>query len=305
MQKTVLITGGFGFLGRATAQAYRKRGYFVLGMGHGAWTTCQAHSFGFDAWHESDISLAGLSVLDGRYDVVVHCASNSTVAYSLTHPYEAFERTVQSTMAVLEHLRSTGSKARVIYPSSAAVYGAADDKPLKESDAPNPVSPYGYHKLMVEELLKCHSRHFGTPVAIIRFFSIYGPGLAKQLLWDAARKLCGEADEVSFWGTGEETRDWIYMDDAADLVARLADNSEPFTVVNGASGERVTVREVLEQLKTAFGASTEIKFNGMIKPGDPRFYHADMNAAHSLPWRPGVSLAEGLKIYSNWFRTHD
>lgn len=303
MQKTVLITGGFGFLGRAVARAFKSRGYSVRGMGHGAWTPGQAQAAGFDDWHEADISLPALSVLDGRYDAVVHCASNSTVACSLRQPYEAFERTVHSTMAVLEHLRRTGSRARLIYPSSAAVYGAAPDKPLEETDTPNPVSPYGFHKLMVEDLLKCHSRHFGVPVAIVRYFSIYGPGLGKQLLWDAAQKLSEGADEAVFWGTGEETRDWIYMDDAASLAACLAENTEPFTVVNGASGERVTVREVLEQLRSALESPTAIKFNGLIKPGDPRFYHADMSKTHSLPWRPEISLAQGLKTYTDWFRS--
>jgi UDP-glucose 4-epimerase len=302
MQRTVLVTGGFGFLGRAIARAFNQRGDRVVGLGHATWTIPEARSHGFDVWRTCDVSMQDLEALSERYDVVVHCAANSSVPYSLNRPLEAFQRTVQSTAELLEHLRRSGSNPLVIYPSSAAVYGAAEDRPLRESDTPNPVSPYGHHKQMTEDLLMCYARYFDVRAAVVRFFSVYGPGLAKQLLWDAAGKLTSGCADATFWGTGEETRDWLHVDDAASLVATLSERKEQFLVVNGASGERVTVATVLRMLCLALGTDVTLHFNGMVKPGDPRHYHADMATASAMGWRPAVPLAQGLDQYARWYR---
>ena len=303
MTTTVLITGGRGFLGRATARAFKQRGYRVVGLGHGEWSPGEALEHGFDAWHPAEVSLAALSALTERFDLVVHCAAASSVPFSLEQPHAAFRMTVQCTVDLLEYLRISGSKALVLYPSSAAVYGATDDRPLRESDQPNPVSPYGFHKRMVEELLACYAAHFGVRAAVIRFFSIYGAGLARQLLWDACTKLTSAQGPVTFWGTGEETRDWIHVDDAAALIARVSETGSPFSIVNGAGGERITVRTALHMLRDALGVDAPIDFNGVIKAGDPRFYHADVTRARLLGAQPSVSLADGLSLYAQWFKS--
>lgn len=303
MKRTALVTGGYGFLGRAAARRFRASGYRVVGIGHGAWTESEAHAHGFDRWCQADVSLASLSDLNETFDLVAHCAGTGSVGYSLTNPLESFRKTVLGTAELLELLRRTGSKALVIYPSSAAVYGAADDRPLSEGDRPNPVSPYGYHKMITEDLLESYSRYFGTRVAIIRFFSIYGPGLAKQLLWDAAGKLAAASQEVTFWGTGEETRDWIHIDDATALMAKVADSPQSFTVMNGATGARVTVSAVLHMLKKSLGVDVNIHFNGNVRPGDPRFYLADVSKTLQLGLKPTMALEDGLDDYTRWFKT--
>ena len=274
----------------------------VVGIGHGAWSREEALAHGFDVWRQADVSLSGLQGLDGPFELVVHCAGAGSVARSMSHPLEAFRKTVQGTAELLEHLRVLESDARLVYPSTAAVYGAAADRPLLETDAPNPVSPYGYHARMTEELLAYHSRFFGTHVAVVRFFSIYGPGLAKQLLWDAAAKLRDSEAVAEFWGTGEETRDWIHVDDAASLMVATSAIQEPYAIVNGASGERVTVADVLGQLREALGVTVAVRFNGVVKPGDPRYYHADVSRARALGWLPSVNLRAGLDNYVDWLR---
>jgi UDP-glucose 4-epimerase len=301
LQETVLVTGGFGFLGRAVARAFKRRGFRVVGIGHGNWSADEAMQHGFDQWHACDVSLATLSALGIAADRIVHCASSSSVGESIEQPLEAFRRTVQTTAELLEHVRLSGARPVVVYPSSAAVYGAADDRPLLETDRPNPVSPYGFHKLMTEQLLASQAACFGLRVAIVRLFSVYGNGLGKQLLWDAAGKLSSAAADVTFAGTGEETRDWLHVDDAATLVAAASDGDEPCLVVNGGSGERVTVSTVLHMLREALGATPAIRFSGKVRPGDPRHYLADTTRATSLGWRPAVSLRDGLARYAEWY----
>ena len=308
MSPTILITGGAGFLGQACARQFHAAGWRVVGIGHGHWTIDEARTAGFDHWVNATVSIEGLTGLEEKLQAVAHCAGNGSVPLSLQQPLGAYENTVGTTALLLEYLRLHAPKAVVLYPSSAAVYGAAADQPLRETDVPNPVSPYGFHKQMVELLLSAHAQAFGQPAVAIRFFSIFGPGLRKQLLWDAsARLLSGESPQI-FWGTGDETRDWIHVDDAASLMLHLAEQSvtssgpADLQVINGASGIRVTVREILERLATALGSTTDIQFNGATRPGDPRFYHADINALQATGWQPSVMLEAGLRIYAQWIK---
>jgi UDP-glucose 4-epimerase len=305
MQKTVLITGGFGFLGRAVAHMFKQLGYRVVGIGHGRWAPTEALMCGFDVWLDAGVSLSSLMSLHERFDLVVHCAGNGSVGYSLANPLQDFSKTVQGTAELLEFLRVTESQALLVYPSSAGVYGAKDDMPIKETDALNPISPYGYHKKITEDLLASYSQTYRIRVAVIRFFSIYGPGLTKQLLWDASAKLSASKDGTAvFWGTGEETRDWISSEDAAQLVVIVSRSAERFIVLNGANGQRVTVRKTLDLLKNALGVDTEIVFNGTVREGDPRFYHADMSKAMALGWKPSIPLLKGIRNYVGWLTAH-
>lgn len=305
---TILITGGAGFLGQACSRRFHDAGWRVVGIGHGFANLEDAHAAGFDHWINASVSIEGLTSLQEKPQVVAHCAGTGAVSLSLQDPLPAYEQTVGTSALLLEYLRLHAPNALVLYPSSAAVYGAAGDQPLHENDVPKPVSPYGFYKQMVELLLASNSQTFGQPTVAIRFFSIYGPGLRKQLLWDAsARLLSGESSQI-FWGTGDETRDWIYVDDAANLMLHLAEKSlmrlvpSRFQVLNGACGIRVTVREILGLFAAALGITTNIQFNGSIRPGDPRFYHADINALRATGWQPSVTLETGLRIYAKWIK---
>lgn len=305
MTSIALVTGGFGFLGRAVASQLKRNGYRVLGLGRGHWPAEEAQARGFDSWLDAGVSLSSLMTLQDRFDLIVHCAGNGSVGYSLTNPLQDFYKTVQGTADLLEYMRLTKSAALLVYPSSAGVYGAKPDAPIRETDGLNPISPYGFHKKIVEDLLTSYSRTYGTRVAVIRYFSIYGPGLTKQLLWDASAKLRAAKDGPAvFWGTGEETRDWISSEDAAELVARVSGSQDRFMVLNGASGQRVTVRQTLTLLKSALGVDSELVFTGAVRDGDPRFYHADVSRAFALGWKPTVPLEAGIRNYVKWLAAH-
>lgn len=304
MNSTVLITGGAGFVGQAVALEYARRGWFVIGIGHSLWTSEEAKRAGYSIWHGASVDTAGLSRITAPVDVVVHCAANGTVPYSMTHPLDSFRRTVQTTAEVLDYCLGMHKMPIVVYPSSAAVYGAAPDEALTETAPSNPVSPYGYHKRMTEDLLASYAYHGGPRAAVIRFFSIYGAGLNKQLLWDASMKLTSGAPSVTFWGTGGETRDWIHVTDAARLVAAAAQLDAPFTVLNGGSGQRSTVYDSLNLLREQLGSESGIEFNGAMRTGDPRHYLADITRTTAIGWEPQVTLREGFKEYATWFKAN-
>jgi UDP-glucose 4-epimerase len=305
MQKCILITGGFGFLGRAVALKFKQLSYRVVGIGRGRWAPQDALAHGFDLWLDAGVSLASLMTLNDDFELVVHCAGNGSVGYSLANPLQDFYKTVQGTAELLEYLRLSNSKALLVYPSSAGVYGTKEDAPIRENDELRPISPYGYHKKIAEEMLELYSQSYGIRVAIIRFFSIYGPGLTKQLLWDACEKLLfANKEPAVFWGTGEETRDWISSEDAAELIYFVSKAKAGFTVINGASGIRVTVRVIIDMLQVALGTCKRIEFNNVVREGDPRFYHADISQASSLDWKPSTRLADGIHKYAKWMIGH-
>jgi UDP-glucose 4-epimerase len=296
----ILVTGAHGFLGRHVARNFASAGHIVTGIGHGSWASVDASRFGISRWHTSDVVFDSLVTYAGEPDLIVHCAGSGSVGFSMTHPYQDFARTVNSTAAVLEYIRLYSTGTALIYPSSAAVYGVAARLPINESDLPGPVSPYGVHKLMAEQLCKSYASNHGVSCAIVRFFSLYGEGLKKQLLWDACNR--ASSGETTFGGTGEELRDWLHVDDAAALVAKAAEcASIHCPTINGGSGCAVTVREFLIALFSHFAGSRTPNFSGNPRPGDPPGYHASVVVARELGWTPRISWQEGLRKYVQWF----
>jgi UDP-glucose 4-epimerase len=304
MSNIVLVTGGYGFLGRATASMFKSRGYRVFGIGNGRWDAAEAQLHGFDTWLDAPVSMSGLLTLNQAFDIIVHCAGNGSVGYSLTNPLQDFKKTVEGTAELLEYVRLNNSTAQIVCPSSAGVYGAKSDEPIKITDPLNPISPYGYHKKIAEELCESYSNSYNLNIVIIRFFSIYGPGLTKQLLWDASNKLLSAKNsKVQFWGSGNETRDLINIDDATNLILKASQCKNRFSIFNGASGLRITVREILEILRDELGASANIEFNKIVRAGDPLFFHADISSANCLGWSAAVNIRDGIRQYVKWYKS--
>lgn len=303
MSKKILIAGANGFLGRYTALKFKQEGYSVYGVGIGKWAINEKEQYGIDFWIEAFIDKDSLKSFNVEFDGIINCSGGSSVAYSVTNPAEDFKLTVESSISILEYIRLNNPAAKLVYPSSAAVYGAREDCPLKETDKPNPISPYGYHKKIVEELMECYSKNYALKAAIIRFFSIYGNGIRKQLLWDACNKIKAANNEAVFFGTGEETRDWINVQDAASLLYAAYINNSDFEIFNGATGKRVTVRETLNLIVSGLDKTKQVAFNGQCKEGDPKYYHADMTKVASLDWAPSISLENGIESYVKWVNT--
>jgi len=301
VEKTALITGTHGFLGRYAALQFANAGYVVTGMGHGVWDRAEFSQFGISFWHSADISIEALVTYAGEPDVIVHCAGSGSVAFSMIHPFQDYARTVSSTAAVLKYIGLHSSRTVLVYSSSAAVYGVTKRLPIKESDALQPASPYGVHKLLAERLCRSYADTFGVEVELNRFFSIYGNGLRKQLLWDACSKSANR--ESAFFGAGAELRDWLHVEDAAQLLLIAASRaSSACPIVNGGSGKGVAVSEVLSLLFTASGSNPSPSFNGNVRAGDPPGQQADVSNAQAWGWYPRIKLEEGIQSYVGWFK---
>jgi len=273
LSRTALVTGAGGFLGGALARSLAQDGWDVAALERGA-------------------DLADAVDTLGPPELVFHAAGGASVGASLADPAADRANTVGTLRALLELLQAKAPRARLVYPSSAAVYGDAGPGPISETAALVPVSPYGLHKAEAEALVAGS----GLDAVIIRYFSIYGPGLRKQLIWELMNRLAAGPAEVVLGGSGEERRDFLHVDEAVAL-ARLAGELEPRDrplVLNGGCGEGRTIREVAETLAKAMGSDAAIRFSGQVRAGDPRSLVADMSLARALGFAPHIPLAEGL-----------
>jgi UDP-glucose 4-epimerase len=301
--RNVLITGGQGFLGRHVARAFADDGWKVTAIGHGTWSEDELKRWGVSVWHSCDVTLNALETYGGDPNVIVHCAGSGQVGFSLAHPLQDFERTVGSAAAVLEFMRTHMPDATMLFISSAAVYGEAFSDRIHEGARLAPVSPYGVHKCLGEQLCRSYADTYGLRVFTLRLFSVYGPWLRKQLLWDACNRLT--SGSVEFSGTGAELRDWLHVRDAAALILHLsslkAADDLP-TVFNGGTGIGVPVSQVLAELSGALGMRDAIQFNGKQRPGNPSSLVADASAVSALGWKPSVDWRLGIGEYAKWFK---
>ena len=242
------VTGARGFLGRHVARRFARSGWSVAGIGRGQWDAQEARQWGVEQWLRHDVTADALRSLDsnhGRPDVLFHAAGGSSVGRSLADPQLDFYSTVASTVEVLTYLAKQAPSCRIVLASSAAVYGVRTAAPIVETTAHKPVSPYGLHKSLAEQLCSTPNALFPGPSLILRLFSLYGPELRKQLLWDIANKLRTNTDIVNLRGTGEETRDMLHVADAADFAfAAVSAGCEG--VMNTGCGEAMTVREIAQ-----------------------------------------------------------
>ena len=301
MSEVALVTGAYGFVGRHVARALAARGAHVVGIGHGSWGRREWRSWGVAEWHTAELTVDSLTTYGGDPEQVFHCAGSGSVAFSMTHPMQDWQRTVGSTLAVLEYLRVQRPAARLVIPSSAGVYGVAERMPIRIGDSLAPASPYGVHKKMAEDLCRSYGRHFGVHSARVRLFSVYGVGIRKQLLWDACTKL--SRGQASFGGTGMETRDWLHVEDAAQLLlVAAAHSSAACPVVNGATGEAVSIREVVGLIAARLGGGAKPAFSGTARAGDPAHYQADVSEARSWGWAPQLDRVAEMNAYVDWFK---
>jgi len=296
----ILITGASGFIGRQLSQALHYAGHEISGIGHGDgfdWETG-----GLSHWESGSVTLESLVKLGQKPDLIIHCAGGASVGPSIEAPMDDFNRTVSATSAVLEYIRTSSTRSRLIYLSSGAVYGNTDIQPITEDIPANPVSPYGTHKLMAEHLCSLYARQFKVHTTVIRFFSIYGEGLRKQLLWDACQKF--SKGEFSFFGTGEEIRDWLHVSDAIRLIECITRKNtiSPFTVINGGSGKGIRIRDILNRVMQGLAIDAPLVFSNQHKAGDPGCFIADVTQAHSLGWKSLINIDEGIKLYCQWYK---
>jgi UDP-glucose 4-epimerase len=240
----------------------------------------------------------------GPPEYIFHLAGGSSVGASIDNPYEDFTRTVSTTAELLEWMRLAARTARLVSVSSAAVYGAGHTGPIREEQALLPFSPYGYHKLMMENVCGSYAANYGLAVTVVRLFSVYGTWLKKQVLWDMCSSLACGTRQLVLGGTGEELRDWTDIRDvvrALEFTMGLATDLDAMAIFNVGSGQGTSVGSIAAMVLESWPAPAKVVFNGKARPGNPCSLVADgwFLQKNGFAWR--VPVKSGVRDYVRWF----
>ncbi len=279
----------------------------MVGIGHGPWPSAEARAWGIERWLNGGIHASNLQQLlgdGGPPDYIFHLAGGSSIGASIANPYEDFTRTVATTAELLEWMRLGARNAKLVSVSSAAVYGAGHTGPIKEEDALLPFSPYGYHKLMMENLCLSYAENFGLSVLVVRLFSVYGSWLKKQLLWDMCSSLAAGTRQLVLGGTGEELRDWTDIRDvvrALEFTMGLASDPGAMAVFNVGSGQATSVGSIAAMVLESWPAPARVVFNGKARPGNPCSLVADDSFLQTKGFVWSVPVHRGVRDYVRWY----
>jgi UDP-glucose 4-epimerase len=292
----ILVLGSEGFIGRSVVSKGVELGYEVTGI------DITDHSpVGYNYRKISLLNPDFDYFLSTHFfDCIFNCSGSGNVSFSVEQPLSDFELNCEAVLFALDAIRKYQPGCKFIQLSSAAVYGNPESLPVSEISGINPVSPYGYHKWMAEIGCREYASLYSLPIAIVRPFSVYGPGLRKQLIWDVYQKAKNK-DEVELWGTGDETRDFIFVEDlAAALFVIAGQLQQKIEIFNIGSGCSVTISELVKQLFAELGWQKKIRFNAMVRQGDPRFWQAEISKLQHAGFKPVYSLKDGLKKTAGW-----
>jgi UDP-N-acetylglucosamine 4-epimerase len=299
---TALVTGGAGFIGSHLARALVAQGVRVRvldNLSAGRWENLAGIESKIE-FQEGDIrnAVACRNACRG-VEVVFHLAAFISVPGSVQDPITADAVNIGGTLNLLLAARAAGAR-RFIFSSSAAVYGDTPVLPTYEEALPLPLSPYGIEKLYGEHMARLFHRLHGLETVSLRYFNVYGPRQDPKSEYAAvipkfiAALLSGQTPTI--FGDGEQTRDFLYVEDVAraNLLAASAEGVGG-EVFNVAGGRAVALRKLYAALCAATRVKRKPQF-GPERPGDIRHSCADTaKARERLGFRPEFDLAAGLE----------
>lgn len=295
------MTGSSGFIGQYIVKELKTHEWSVIGLDRHEIESSQFRSF-LDRHVVLQLPSDSLGTLLEHHkpDYIIHAASTSNVQISLKDPYFDFRGSVNILFHLLEMIRRYSPRSKLIYISSAAVYGNPEHLPVSEDEPLKPLSPYGYHKMLCEKIVREFFEIYGIPGCSVRIFSAFGNGLKRQVLWDLCKK-AREQPAIELYGTGRETRDFIHASDIARGIRLIAERSDfQNNVYNMSSGVETSISSLAYLVLKYLGIEKSVVFSGSARKGDPTRWRGDISRLSSLGFTPKVGIKEGVKEYVNW-----
>ena len=303
---TYLVTGGAGFIGshlcdRLLAEGHRVVAVDDLSTGRIANLT-EARGYGKEfTFFNMDVRGDGILQLFERHkpEVVMHLAAQAGVRPSLEKPAFDASVNVMGSMKVLDCAVKTGARKIVYAASGGTIYGEPKKVPVKESAAAGskPLSPYGISKKIVVDYLGYYQRYRGLEFTALALGNVYGPrqdphGEAGVISIFASKMLAGETPSI--YGDGNQTRDYVFIDDVVHAFALAADRADG-KLINIGTGIETSVNGLYAMLAEITGLEAD-PAHGPLPPGELRRCSLDVSlAAEALGWKPWTHLEDGLR----------
>jgi UDP-glucose 4-epimerase len=304
--RRMLITGGCGFIGANLVRVVREQGGWAVRV------VDDLRSGRREYLSEMDVEIAIGDVADPAVldpaledvDAVIHLAAQTGVIPSVENPRRDFEGNVVATFRVLDECRQRGIE-RFVFASSGAALGNVTP-PLHEEVVPHPLSPYGAAKLTGEAYCQSFAGSYGMHAVSLRFSNVYGPvSVNKNNAIPNFIKALLKKEPLHIYGDGQQSRDFIYVDDLCDAIL-LAVGSDDVRgeVFQLATGRETSVLELIEIIGQVMDVRPEISFEPR-RAGEVYKSRVDITKVQrKLGFEPRVSLEEGLDRTVAWFRTH-
>ena len=302
----ILVTGGAGFIGSHLVRHLLAKGEQV--------TALDNLSTGLAENLPPEAKLVEMDILDedlpkvvatGAFDAIVHLAAQTMVDTSIKNPLLDTRENLLGTVQVLEAARAANVK-RVIFASTAAVYGDVkeDDLPVREAQPTLPLSFYGLSKLSVEKYLEMYENLYGMEYVVLRFANVYGERQGdggEGGVISIFAKAVAEGRDITIYGDGEQTRDFVYAGDIAEGIWAALRTEEVNAAYNLSTQTETSLRELVSLLAEIRGREIVPKY-GAEREGDIyKSMLSNSRARRGLDWQPATTLADGLRRTYEYF----
>jgi UDP-glucuronate 4-epimerase len=330
----ILVTGAAGFIGFHVAQRLLSSGRAVVGLDSvndyydpalkeaRVEILKRERTFTFVKSDLADRAATKALFAQHRFPVVVHLAAQAGVRYSLENPHAYTDANIEGFLNVLEGCRHHGCK-HLVFASSSSVYGANTKLPFSVNDnVDHPISLYAASKKANELMAHAYSHLYRIPATGLRFFTVYGPWGRPDMAMFIFAKAIVEGKPIRLFNAGNMRRDFTYVDDVVEAIARLIDrppqgnptwtgadpdpasSSAPWKIYNIGNNRPEELMHVVALLEKEFGRPA-IKEILPMQPGDVPATYADVDdLARDVGFKPSTTIEDGIARFSKWFREY-
>ena len=334
MSRRVLVTGAAGFIGYHLSERLLKQGDEVVGLDNlndyydvklkeaRLARLQKSRAFRFLKSDLGDRTGVEKIWREVKPEVVVHLAAQAGVRYSLTHPHAYARSNLEGMLDVLEACRAEKT-GNLIFASSSSVYGLNQSMPFSERDnVDHPVSLYAATKKANELMAHSYAHLYGIPCTGLRFFTVYGPWGRPDMAYYKFTQAILEGKEIELYGEGKMQRDFTYVDDIVEAVARLiskpavgnqkwdgknpdpATSPAPYRIYNIGNNAPVELARFVSAIEAATGKKAKI-VKKPVPPGDVLATAARVDdLAEAVDFRPKTSIEDGMKKFVDWYREY-